>query len=67
MQGKQPTEVSLYSGNKREKYSPKDHGEDISRFVHIGSVVRAKNVDAGTSGVNAGDNGKTQSKKINSK
>jgi stage III sporulation protein SpoIIIAA len=63
MQGKQPTEVSLYSGNKGEIYSPKNHGEDISRFVHIGSVVRAKNVDAATSGVNAGDNGRTQSKK----
>jgi stage III sporulation protein SpoIIIAA len=63
MQGKQPTGVFLYSGKKGEKYNVKNHGEDISRFVHVGSVVKAKNPNATASDVNTGDNGKTQSKK----
>jgi stage III sporulation protein SpoIIIAA len=43
MQGKQPTEVSLYSGKHGERYNFKQHGEDITRFQHAGSVMRHKN------------------------
>lgn len=56
MQGKQPTEVSLYSGRKGEKYNPKEHGEDVSRFVHVGSVVKAKNPNATAADANANGN-----------
>jgi stage III sporulation protein SpoIIIAA len=62
MQGKQPSEVSLYSGNKGEKYNPRQHGEDTTRFVHVGSVVRAKNA-ATASNVNTADNGQNRSGK----
>ena len=57
MQGQQPSEVSLYSGNKGEKYNPREHGEDVSRFVHVGSVVKAKNPNATAADADANANG----------
>jgi ATPase subunit of ABC transporter with duplicated ATPase domains len=62
MQGQQPTEVSLYSGNKGEKYNARQHGEGTTMFVHVGSLVRAKNA-ATASNVNTADNGQNRSGK----
>jgi stage III sporulation protein SpoIIIAA len=56
MQGKEPTKVFLYSGRHGERYNPKEHGEDVSRFVHVGSVVKAKNPNATAADANASGN-----------
>jgi GTPase SAR1 family protein len=56
MQGKQPTQVSLYSGKKGEKYNPKDHGEDTTRFQHKGSVVKV-NANAAVGKASSGKKG----------
>jgi hypothetical protein len=39
MQGKQPSEVSFYSGNGEKTYIARVHGEDTSKFSHEGSVL----------------------------